>query len=83
MPPKGKGRNAQGAPHTAFHKKRAKKSTSKKQVPIASSPVLDDPFGQDLDSGSQVTDLNGLEGVIDILVDISSNLQAMERGWKT
>ena len=66
----------------ASPKKRAKKSGSKKQVPATSLPVLDHSIGQDLERGSEAMDLNGLDGVMDILADISSFLQTTETGME-
>ena len=51
-----------------------------KQAPVASLAVLGHSVEQDLESGNQATDMNALEGVMDILVDISSCLLATERG---
>ena len=58
MPPKGRGRKAQGSPTTASPKKRDKKTASKKQAPVASSTTLEHLSEQDLESGNQTTDMN-------------------------
>ena len=64
MSPKGRGRKAQGAPTMASPKKIVKKTTSKKQVPIASPAAPEHPFEQDLNGGNQATDRDGLVGVM-------------------
>ena len=66
----------------ASPKKRAKKSASKVQEPVIYPLTLDNSVEQDLENGNQAMDINGLEGVMDILVDISSRLQATERGME-
>ena len=88
MPPKGREKKAQGDPSTASPKKRAKKTASiawscKKQAPVASPVALGHSFELDLDSGKQATDRNRLDGgVMDILVDIFSCLEATEQGME-
>ena len=64
-----------GSSTHGFSTKKEKKCANKKQVPVASMQVVNRSFGQDVQSGSQATDLNGLEEVMDILVDISSHLK--------
>ena len=81
MPPKGRERKAQGASGASTPKKRAKKTTSKRQPPVTSSQALG--LSTELDNaegGTQVTDRDGLDSVMDILVDISSHLDATEHG---
>ena len=75
-------RKAWGASHSASLTKRAKKAAGKKQVPVPSPQALDQSLSEDVDSGNQASDLNGLEGMMDMLVDISSQLQATEKGMK-
>ena len=48
----------------ASPKKIVKKTTSKKQVPIASPAAPEHPFEQDLNGGNQATDRDGLVGVM-------------------
>ena len=78
MAPKGRGRKIHGDPSTSTPKKRAKKTANKKQAPVASPVALERSFELDLDSGKQATDRNRLDGVMDIVVDIASCINAIE-----
>ena len=81
MPPKGRGKKAQGASGASTLKNWAKKITSKRQPSVNSPQALD--LSMELDSaegGIQAMDRDGLDSVMDIRMDISSYLEAMEHG---
>ena len=59
MPPKGKGRKAEGASHSASLTKRATKAARKKQVPVPTLQVLDQSQSKAIESGNQVSNLMG------------------------
>ena len=44
--------------------------------------ALDDSFSEELQCDSQTADLTGLEGMMNMLVNISSHLQATEEGMQ-
>ena len=78
MPPKGKGKKAWGASHIAFLTKRSRKAAGRTQVPVPTTQALN----EDLVCVSQGADLNSLDGMMNMLVDISSHLKAIEEGMQ-
>ena len=47
-------------------------------MPVTTMQALDESITEDLQCGSQAKDSNGIEGMMNMLVDISSRLQATE-----
>ena len=61
--------------------KEIQETASKKQPPVSSPQALKHSFDiDDADSGSQAMNSNRLDDVMDILIDISSQFKAIERG---
>ena len=68
---------AQGAHSAATPKKRAKKTTSNRQAPVILPLVFENSLELDnSEGGRKATDMNGLDGMMDILIDISSYCEA-------
>ena len=78
MPHKEKGKKAQGVSHSASRQQRARKTAGRKQAHVPTMQALDKSLSEDLQVGGQAADYNGLDGLMNMLVGISSHLQATE-----
>ena len=80
MPPKGKGKKGNGAAPGVTPKQRSKWAACKSQpLPVYLPAIVEDLSDFDRTFGSQVETVDlGMSGVMDLLLDISSRLQATE-----
>lgn len=79
MHQKGRKKKSEGAVKAATLKKRSKKTASKELPPVSSPQAI--KWSSDLnddDSGRQAVDRDGLDGLMDILINISTHLDATD-----
>ena len=82
MPPKGKGKKTWGASSSASPSKWARNVAGSKQAHVPTKQAFDESDTEDLLSNGQATVPNGFEGMMNMLVDISSRLQATKKECK-
>ena len=77
----GKGKTGWRSTNTVTPKKGTRKAAKKPQtLPMDSSPYHERLNDMDTTSHKEVTENSGLSGVMDLLIDISSHLEATEHG---